>query len=287
MTDNLVPPRVFATNDDYATGPDTGTPTKVDPASDANGFINGQIIAAQHVNYWLNAVTQYLLDRDNAFFVNEDFAGAIFDSGESRVDASFPWRTIHTGSVSINGNAGSAKNPGLLRCSIPTAESFVFHLHTAAGAPLTYASFRRLRVTVSVTSDPTNVADEVMFGLADDASDINDPDHLLVWWNHGVDADNWILRRRVGSVQTNTVLASAAFVDGEFADWDLIKTEAGDVELYLNGVLVHTVDAADLPSGGANLMCRCDTSVADPEVLTVDWDRVQLWTRPPNFRDGP
>ncbi len=47
----LVQPRPWATNTNYSTGPDAGTPTKVDPASDANGFVAGVIAAPQHINY--------------------------------------------------------------------------------------------------------------------------------------------------------------------------------------------------------------------------------------------
>jgi hypothetical protein len=52
MIDQL--PRDWATNANYSTGPDSGTPTKVDPASDANGFISGNLAAPQHVNYVLH-----------------------------------------------------------------------------------------------------------------------------------------------------------------------------------------------------------------------------------------
>lgn len=56
MTTALTLPRLWATSLNYSTGPDVGTPTKVDPSSDANGFIKGVIAAPQHVNYLLNAL---------------------------------------------------------------------------------------------------------------------------------------------------------------------------------------------------------------------------------------
>jgi hypothetical protein len=46
----------WATNTNYATGPDTGTATKIDPASDADGFVRGVAAAAQHVNFHINAL---------------------------------------------------------------------------------------------------------------------------------------------------------------------------------------------------------------------------------------
>jgi hypothetical protein len=53
MTTVRVPER-WATNTNYGSGPDAGTPTTVDPASAANGFINGVGAAAQHVNHLFN-----------------------------------------------------------------------------------------------------------------------------------------------------------------------------------------------------------------------------------------
>lgn len=51
-------PPAWASNTNYSAGPDTGTPTKVDPASQANGFVRGVNAAAQHVNYVLDPITR-------------------------------------------------------------------------------------------------------------------------------------------------------------------------------------------------------------------------------------
>lgn len=51
----------WATNSLYSTGPDVGSSTKVDPASTANGFINGTIAAAQHVNFLFNGLATELV----------------------------------------------------------------------------------------------------------------------------------------------------------------------------------------------------------------------------------
>jgi hypothetical protein len=52
----------FATLTNYNTGPDNGTPTKVDPASATNGFIAGTVIAPQHVNFLINLIADQLAD---------------------------------------------------------------------------------------------------------------------------------------------------------------------------------------------------------------------------------
>lgn len=48
-----LPPR-WASNTNYSAGPDTGSATKVDPASQANGYIRGVAAAAQTVNFVIN-----------------------------------------------------------------------------------------------------------------------------------------------------------------------------------------------------------------------------------------
>lgn len=52
----------WATNANYSTGPDVSTPTKVDPASTANGFIAGTIAAPQHINFLLDAIGDEIAD---------------------------------------------------------------------------------------------------------------------------------------------------------------------------------------------------------------------------------
>jgi hypothetical protein len=49
-------PTRWATGVNYSSGPDTGSPTKLDPSSEANGFIRGVVAAPQHVNFHLNAL---------------------------------------------------------------------------------------------------------------------------------------------------------------------------------------------------------------------------------------
>ncbi len=50
-------PERWATNANYAAGPDVGTPTKVDPASAGDGFTRGVLAAPQHVNYEINRLS--------------------------------------------------------------------------------------------------------------------------------------------------------------------------------------------------------------------------------------
>lgn len=49
-------PQRWATNVNYSSGPDSGTPTCVDPGSADNGFVRGVVAAPQHVNFELQQV---------------------------------------------------------------------------------------------------------------------------------------------------------------------------------------------------------------------------------------
>ncbi len=51
-------PQPWATSTNYSTGPDTGTATKVDPSSSADGFVRGVAAAAQHVNFNLHPLAE-------------------------------------------------------------------------------------------------------------------------------------------------------------------------------------------------------------------------------------
>jgi hypothetical protein len=59
---DLTAPATWATDTNYATGPDVGTPTKVDPGSGirATGVIPASGVAAQHFNFNLHAITAHL-----------------------------------------------------------------------------------------------------------------------------------------------------------------------------------------------------------------------------------
>lgn len=50
-------PALWASNELYSAGPDAGSATKVDPSSNANGFVRGTGAAAQHVNFELHVLT--------------------------------------------------------------------------------------------------------------------------------------------------------------------------------------------------------------------------------------
>ena len=76
----------WATNANYSTGPDAGTPTKVDPSSTANGFINGTIAAAQHINFLYSDV-----GAEMAKAIDGDGGGTYSPSADIVISGSEEW----------------------------------------------------------------------------------------------------------------------------------------------------------------------------------------------------
>lgn len=282
-------PRKWASATNYSSGPDTGTPTRVDPGVGVakEGLVPDEPVVAQHLNYELGATIDRLYSLRNDFIVDEDFAGAaLYDATNSALHGQMTWRTSEDGpGPAVNGNAGNSKNPGQLVVGLPgnatDFSKFAFYLHTATGAPMTYATFEHAEVVVRVNENAGNVTERVQFGLCDDADDEDGgSDSLLVVRSKGGSATKWLLQRRVAGVQTTSTLTSATFADNEFAVWTLTKTDDGDITLALDGATVHTVAAADLPSGGCNWQCYQSVTAADANVLTVTWDRVYVHSVP-------
>lgn len=57
-------PRIWASDTNFSSGPDTGSPTRVDPGSGyfAQGWVPGQTIPGQYSNYLFGELTDYLAD---------------------------------------------------------------------------------------------------------------------------------------------------------------------------------------------------------------------------------
>jgi hypothetical protein len=159
--------------------------------------------------------------------LREEFLGSVWTSGQSLLQGNVQWRTTASGSVSVSGNAGASKNPGLLNVSVPgdgaTNEKFIFYLESATGLPFSFLKFQEMTVVLKVIRDVANITDRVHFGLADDADDQAGGDDAILISHLGANA-KWQLVRRVGGVQTTTTLTLADFADSEFAVWRSTST---------------------------------------------------------------
>lgn len=87
MTASAARPEIWASSELYVSGPDAGTPCKIDPASNLNGFIAGTGAAAQAMNFLLNQVTRQA--RASAE------AGALYN-----------WSLLHTADPPPSGTVG-------------------------------------------------------------------------------------------------------------------------------------------------------------------------------------
>lgn len=228
-------------------------------------------------------------DRPEAFHtVKEEFDGAIWDSSQSILYASFPWRTAHTGSPAINHRPGSSRRPGRLECSMPPNSSFAMGPGSVIdGSTFGFITTQMATFVVKVEDDPANVASQIAFGLKEDWTLSNGGDNSLQFFYLKSFA-NWQLIVRKAGVQ-NTIDLGVPFVSGEFITGRFIFLPGGpDVAIEVDGTVVHTVDSADRPTGECSIGISCSSTVAETEVVTAQFD--YLYCRgdgPGSTRSGP
>jgi hypothetical protein len=272
----------------------TYTPTLLVPTDGSTftqALLTNLIVGLANRTEFLRDLSAEASDTPEAYCtLRDDFFGAVDSISPGTLQSDIQWRRSDEGSPAINHRAGSSKNPGLLEVSLPgngtDFHEFEIHIGSATGAPFSYATFQELVVVVKVEEDVSNITEWASFGLVDNAGLQNGGDDCLVIARQKASsATKWLLMRRVGGSQVTTALAAADFDNAEFAVWRMVRIASGDFELYLNGTLVHTVAAADVPTGGCNLTCNASVTAADTEVFTVSWDLVVLRTKP-NDRSG-
>lgn len=220
----------------------------------------------------------------------EEFWGAIWDSATSRLDADNLWRSAHTGSPSVAQNAGSAKNPGQLVVQLPptgaggdTDHGVDFYLGQTTGDCFSFATIDAATVVVKITEDPANLNASIQFGFVATAgltSQNGGTDCLQICRNVSFDSDDWFILKRKASAQVISGLTGGTFADGEFHVWRIRKQISGDIGIFLNGVQVHTVAVADLPTGSCTFRLWQLNSVADTEVTAVAWDLIAIRSTP-------
>lgn len=147
----------WATNLNYSTGPDVGTPTKVDPSSIPNGFVQGVIAAPQHVNFLVGGLSKEIVkaidgvgggtyELDDALVFDGDevqfaatgrvLSGGFFrvDSGGSLILASGATVTLNA-ALDVNGNVDlDAAATLTVHGEIALATSGAGELSVASGA---------------------------------------------------------------------------------------------------------------------------------------------------------
>lgn len=188
--------------------------------------------------------------------INEDFLDAVVES--QTIYGTIPWTVIGSGTgiggLAVSHVAGSAKNPGGLQISTPATLgdiSYSFFIGPGAtSTPFSFASFSEFTVVAKISQDTTTLLTPfVRFGLAANASFANGGNESLGLAYGPAFGPNWLLLRRKGGAQFTTALVP--MVLGEHVTVRFKKDAiSGDVGVYVDGVLITTVAAADVPTGG-------------------------------------
>jgi hypothetical protein len=205
----------------------------------------------------------------------DDFFGALWDETGDTLSADLLWRTESTGSPAISASGGEPRRPGQLLCSMPPDSTFSMGFGAPTDGPFGSLSFRRVSFVLAVEDDVANLATSVGAGLKSDWSALNGGDDSIQLV-YSKSAANWRLIVRRATVQTTTD-TGVPFVSGEFVTCQLIKN-GNDIDVELNGSIVHTVASGSGPTGNLNFGFFAASSVADTEVLVARLDLIDILT---------
>jgi len=206
----------------------------------------------------------------------DDFFGALWDEAGGTLSADLLWRTESTNSPAVASIGGEPRRPGQLVCSIPPDGTFFMGFGAPTDGPFGALTFRRVSFVLAVTDDPANLATNAGAGLKADWSVPNGGDDCIQLFYSKALLPNWRLLVRRATVQTVTDLG-VPVVDGEFVTCQFIKN-GNDIDVELNGSIVHTVVSGSGPTGNLNFGFYAASSVADTEVLQVNLDLVDILT---------
>lgn len=225
--------------------------------------------------------------------LREDFLDADYNSARNTLYGVIPWTTVASGAgaagLSINHVNGTAKNPGQLVCACPGTlgdSNFAFFLGPSAGNnPFSFATLDAMVIVGKIAVDTSTLLTPfVRAGLAQNGTLNNGgTDTLGIAYGPAFGA-NWLLFKRVASVQTTFVLAP--MVIGEHVVFLFQKNAANGIDVYVNGALTTTVAAAALPAGTCTFGTIQGISGAEgATTIQPAWDMLTIRTKP-NNRSG-
>jgi hypothetical protein len=282
----------WSTSLNYSAGPDTATPTKVDPASTANGFISGVIAAPQHVNFLLNEIKEHqrslIYDPELYAEVRDDFMPGWYDP-----DDGFTGGLLHTEYVwAISENPTATQgpvtavsfaddNPGVHQVTIPATESYEMHLGAEVALGLVkWGDLEEMTIVISLFS--SNFTGHEMFvGLASKLSDAGVSFDAVGLWFKKALSNNWLIRHKRASVEDSTTSA-LVMTANEFVVMKVERISATQVRVKLNGTLVATLtDGGPAPDDSAYLNLGMVATAGASASLSVSWDLVHVrWSTP-------
>lgn len=213
----------------------------------------------------------------------EDFLGAIYSGGQSRIDAQLPWRTGGTsGSAAINARAGGSGHPGVLEVAVPgngsSDQDFHFELIGSTAGMLLFSQIERFTCALKVEDDPANITSRVRVGFAANNSLYgggNDALSLHHVKNSGA-TTWWLWRKRAGVEQQYNLGTQPA---GEFAQVRFIRPQgSSNLEVYFGGATSPnvTLTSGQLPTGLCTFGAYVATGSADAGVFTASIDLMAM-----------
>lgn len=236
-------------------------------------LINTAVALGNRIEYVRQLVAEAADVPEKFTVLREDFLGAVHD-GTSVLYADLVWRTEHTGSPAISHNGGTASNPGKLVLAMPPDTTFFAGLGNPTHSPFGMITTKAITMVVAVNDNVANVVTGFSIGLKNDWSLTNGGSDALTLFYSKATSANWMLMVRKASANINHDLGIPV-VNNEFVTCRFIKN-GNDIDVYLDGDLVHTVLSADKPTGELNFGFDAVTTVAETEVFTATIDFISI-----------
>lgn len=239
---------------------------------------------ANRIEYLKTLQNEATEEPERFFTIEDDFTCAIYDNSNSVVYSDRVWRTFDTGSPTVTSTANTAGRPGLFRVTCATSDEFFMGINDTAGSPFGMITTQHVTFVVRIQDDPGNLATSFTMGLKQDYSLNNGGSNSLLLF-YSVAAANWQLIVRKAGVQVTHNLGVA--VDStKFVTCRFVKN-VNDIDVYLDGALVHTVLSAAKPSGELNFGYSVLSSAADAQPIRLFFDYVFARTRSAGIVGSP
>jgi hypothetical protein len=270
-------PTKFATDTNFATGVDVGTPVRDAHPGPAQGFIPHEGVTAQSLNDLFGSIIDYLYqqveDPESFVEIRDDFLGCKFDSTTNILHSAYPWEVTSTE------DAVPGTDPplgvGMVTASLLATEEFEMELagqqNSIRWGDLQEATFR-----VKLTSSDFTAA-QFFVGIAENFTIAGVGSNAVgLWFDHATDSDNWLIRNKVGgvddAVNTGTFLGSTIWVTLK-----LRRISATQVECYLFGSLQATLtDGVDAPADATLMTVGMYAKAGSAAAMTPALDMVYV-----------
>jgi len=220
---------------------------------------------------------------DRFFLVRDDFTGAHYDSANDFIHSDLLWKSdVGAGTPSAGFYSGTSKNPGNLVVSLPsgaTADQLSVALGFGAGIGVdmfSFAGFERIEFVFAVFDAPGNPGTQFQVGLCATVNNmavgVGGTDSLRVRYSKAESA-NWIVNIRKASVGTQIVTA-VPVVFGDYIVAAYARNAAGGIDVSIDGTIVTTVAAANIPAGEGTLGFEAFKSASDLIACSMQVDLV-------------